>query len=277
MDFDKYYKTSKKLNLRKYARQVPDLTTKYYKYVLNMDQYDKEANCTIFLRYVDYNSFFITDSKAREIYAPSKFNDATVTLAYNPYKDYMFEVWDDIIFLKGKQVGRMNREVISYSGGGYHSYKKLKFFDPFLKTKKHHLALISNKKLNYYLKTLNKQIDILINDYVEFYPSSEFNDQRESNEFSKKYKNWTGDYNDSLLQRDLNDKVLEKFIDVKSLKSFLIKKSLVSKKISPDEDIVDLIEDYFVRTHIMKIGDIYYIDFYDLLQPGRIYENPSEL
>ena len=107
LDFNQYYKTSKKLELRKYARKVPNLSRTYYNYSLGLDNYDKEPNCTIGLREVDYNYAIISSVDYIDIYAPSVFDKTTVTLAYNPYKDYMFEIWGEMIFFKGKQIGKI--------------------------------------------------------------------------------------------------------------------------------------------------------------------------
>ena len=85
------------------------------------------------------------------------------------------------------------------------------------------------------------------------------------------------DYTDITLKRDVNKKVLGEFDNIDSLKDFLIKKNLKSKKIDEDETLVDLIEDYFVRTHIMKINSKYYIDYYDVIPSGDQYRRALEL
>lgn len=283
MDFNQYYKTSKKLELRKYARKVPNLSGTYYNYSLGLDNYDKEPNCTIGLRKVDYNYAIISSVDYIDIYAPSVFDETTVTLAYNPYKDYMFEIWGEMIFLKGKQIGKIPDSAFRSDDSWqaeffseYVVYKDFKFYDPFATERKHNLASISEKKLKKYRNKLDNSLNTLIHDYVEVYELSPY--ASSGDKFTTKYHGWRlTDYTDITLKRDVNKKVLGEFDNIDSLKDFLIKKNLKSKKIDEDETLVDLIEDYFVRTHIMKINSKYYIDYYDVIPSGYQYRRALEL
>lgn len=264
MDFNEYYKKSSKLELRKYARKVPNLTRIYSDYWFGLDNYEKEANCTIFLYEVNYNYGQVFDEGPIDIYAPSVFDKANVFLAYNPYKNYMFEIWNNLIFLNGKQVGETPKDI---SNEDYSFYKDFKFYDPFMHKKKHNLASISQKSLNRYRTKLDKGLNVLIHDYVEVYhldsDSLDGWDLREYRKFD--------------FQRDIKKKVVGEFDNVDSLKDFLIKKNLKSKKIDENEQLIDLIEDYFVRTHIMKIENKYYIDYYDVIPSGFMYSKALEL
>lgn len=283
LDFNQYYKTSKKLELRKYARKVPNLSRTYYNYSLGLDNYDKEPNCRIGLREVNYNYAIISSVHYIDIYAPSVFDNTTVTLAYNPYKDYMFEIWGKMIFFKGKQIGEIPDSAFRSDDScqaeffsEYVVYKDFKFYDPFETERKHNLASISEKKLKKYRNKLDNSLNTLIHDYVEVYELSPYVSSRD--EFTLKYYGWRlTHYTDITLKRDVNKKVLGEFDNIDSLKDFLIKKNLKSKKIDEDETLVDLIEDYFVRTHIMKINSKYYIDYYDVIPSGDQYRRALEL
>ena len=123
---------------------------------------------------------------------------------------------------------------------------------------------------------MDNSLNTLIHDYVEVYELSPY--ASSGDKFTAKYHGWRlTDYTDITLKRDVNKKVLGEFDNIDSLKDFLIKKNLKSKKIDEDETLIDLIEDYFVRTHVMKINSKYYIDFYDVIPSGDKYRRALKL
>lgn len=106
-------------------------------------------------------------------------------------------------------------------------------------------------------------------DFNQYYKTSK---KLELRKYARKVPNLYRTYYNYSLGLDNGE-----FDNIDSLKDFLIKKNLKSKKIDEDETLVDLIEDYFVRTHIMKINSKYYIDYYDVIPSGDQYRRALEL
>lgn len=111
MKFKDYFKLGKdkEQEAKDLHQQASNLYEIYYDYIENqMDNYDKDANISVIIYGYNYFNGRHDEFGCVDLYGPYAFNNAEVTLVWQPLNRQMVEIWNGHVFINGVEKGKFD-------------------------------------------------------------------------------------------------------------------------------------------------------------------------